>query len=136
MSFATVISADDAAALIGDGSVVTVSSASALGCPDAVLAAIGRRFAKDGAPRRITAVHPIAAGDMYGIKGVEHLAQPGLLARILAGSLPSGASSLPLPNVWRMIAIAFSPICGRASSTSSGVPLSTASGASSLNTQP
>jgi propionate CoA-transferase len=39
-----VISASDAARLIPDGAVVTVSSSSALGCPDATLAAIGARF--------------------------------------------------------------------------------------------
>ncbi len=103
MSFPKVISADEAAALIRDRSVVTVSSASALGCPDAVLAAIGRRFAAQGSPRDITSVHPIAAGDMYGVKGIEHLALPGLLAKVLAGSYPSGASSLAMPNIWRMI---------------------------------
>jgi len=103
MSFPKFISADEAAALIRDQSVVTVSSASALGCPDAVLAAIGRRFAEEGSPRNITSVHPIAAGDLYGVKGIEHLAQPGLLAKVLAGSYPSGSSSLEMPNIWRMI---------------------------------
>lgn len=103
MSFPKVISAGEAAGLIRDQSIVTVSSASALGCPDAVLAAIGRRFAEQGHPRNITSVHPIAAGDMYGVKGIEHLAQPGLLAKVLAGSYPSGASSLAMPNIWRMI---------------------------------
>ena len=90
-----VISADEAAALIPDGAVVTVSSSSGLGCPDAVLAAIGERFDDDGHPRNLTTLHPIAAGDMYGIKGIDHIAKPGLLARVLAGSYPSGPSSMP-----------------------------------------
>ena len=38
------ISLPEAAALIPDGAVVTVSSSSGLGCPDAVLAAIGQRL--------------------------------------------------------------------------------------------
>ena len=68
------VTADEAAALIPDGAVVTVSSSSGLGCPDRVLRAIGERFAAHGEPRGLTTLHPIAAGDMYGIKGIDHLA--------------------------------------------------------------
>src|SRR5262249_48452923 len=98
-----VVSASQAAALLRDGDVLTVSSSSGLGCPDAVLAAIGARFAGEGHPRDLTALHPIAAGDMYGIRGMDHLAQPGLLKKVLAGSYPSGPSSLPMPDIWRLI---------------------------------
>jgi acyl CoA:acetate/3-ketoacid CoA transferase len=98
-----VVSAGEAAALIRDGDVLTVSSSSGLGCPDAALAAIGARFAREGHPRDLTALHPIAAGDMYGIRGMDHLAQPGLLKKVLAGSYPSGPSSLPMPDIWRLI---------------------------------
>ena len=87
---ARVISADEAAALIPDGAVVTVSSSSGLGCPDRVLRAIGERFERAGSPRGLTTLHPIAAGDMCGIKGIDRLARPGLLARVIAGSYPSG----------------------------------------------
>ena len=41
--------------------------------------AIGERFDAEGHPRNLTTLHPIAAGDMYGIKGIDHLAKPGLL---------------------------------------------------------
>ena len=97
------VSADAAVARIRDGAVVTVSSSSALGCPDKVLAALGQRFRDEGHPKGITTIHPIAAGDMYGVKGMEHLAQDGLLARVIAGSYPSGSSNLPMPEIWRMI---------------------------------
>ncbi len=97
------VSAADAAARIGDGAVVTVSSSSGLCCPDLVLAAIGERFEAEGHPRNITTLHPIAAGDMYGIKGIDHIAKEGLLARTVAGSYPSGPSSLPMPEIWRLI---------------------------------
>src|SRR5262245_15254979 len=40
---------------------------------------------------------------MYGIKGIDHIAKRGLLARVLAGSYPSGPSSLPMPAIWRMV---------------------------------
>jgi propionate CoA-transferase len=103
MPFPKVMTADEAAALIPDEATVTVSSSSGLGCPDAVLAAIGRRFQAAGHPRSITTMHPIAAGDMWGIKGVDHIAKPGLLARILGGSYPSGPSSAEPPAIWKMV---------------------------------
>jgi len=99
----TVITASQAAALIPDGAVVSVSSSSGLGCPDAVLAAIGTRFEAEGHPRDLTTLHPIAAGDMWGIKGIDHIARPGLLKRVLAGSYPSGPSSAEPPAIWTLI---------------------------------
>src|SRR5277367_2814970 len=98
-----VISASDAARLIPDGAIVTVSSSSGLGCPDAVLKAIGERFEAEGHPRNLTTLHPIAAGDMWGVKGVDHIAKPGCLARVIAGSYPSGPSSAEPPEIWKMI---------------------------------
>ncbi len=98
-----IVSAEDAVARITDRSVVTVSSSSGLGCPDLVLKAIGERFDREGHPKDITTLHPIAAGDMYGIKGIDHIAKDGLLATIIAGSYPSGPSSLPMPEIWHML---------------------------------
>ena len=98
-----ILSAAEAAELIPDGAVVTVSSSSGLGCPDAVLAAIGRRFDACGSPRDLTALHPIAAGDMWGIAGIDHLARAGCLTRVLAGSYPSGPSKAEPPKIWQMI---------------------------------
>ncbi|MBY5552680.1 acyl CoA:acetate/3-ketoacid CoA transferase [Rhizobium leguminosarum] len=93
----------EAAALIPDGAVVTVSSSSGLGCPDLMLKAIGERFDATGHPRDMTTLHPIAAGDMSGIKGVDHIAKKGLLKRIIGGSYPSGPSSSEPPLIWQMI---------------------------------
>jgi propionate CoA-transferase len=98
-----VISPAEAAALIADGAIVSVSSSSGLGCPDLMLKAIGERFEATGRPRGLTTLHPIAAGDMSGIKGVDHIARPGLLGKILAGSYPSGPSSAEPPLIWQMI---------------------------------
>jgi propionate CoA-transferase len=98
-----VISPSEVGALIPDGATVTVSSSSGLGCPDAVLRGIGERFAATGSPARLTTVHPIAAGDMSGIKGIDHLVKPGLLERVVAGSYPSGPSSAEPPLVWQAI---------------------------------
>ena len=98
-----VVSAEAAVSRIADNAVVSVSSSSGLGCPDKVLEALGARFEATGRPRRLTTLHPIAAGDMYGIKGIDHIARDGLLDRVIAGSYPSGASSLPMPEIWKMI---------------------------------
>ena len=97
------IQLDDVAGLIRNNAVVSVSSSSALGCPDATLAAIGRYFDTHGSPRDLTTIHPIAAGDMYGVDGIDYIARPGLLKRIIAGSYPSGPSSMDSPRIWRMI---------------------------------
>ena len=68
-----------------------------------MLKAIGERFDATGHPRDLTTLHPIAAGDMSGIKGVDHIAKKGLLKRIIGGSYPSGPSSAEPPLIWQMI---------------------------------
>ncbi len=97
------IGAREAVALIPDQCVLSVSSSSGLGCPDLVLKALGEHFEKTKHPKNITSIHPIAAGDMYGIDGIDHIAKRGLLKRVLAGSLPSGPSSMESPKIWKMI---------------------------------
>lgn len=97
------VSTAEAARLIKDGMTVSVSSSSGLGCPDLMLKAIGERFEAEGHPRDLTTLHPIAAGDMSGIKGVDHIARKGLLKKIIGGSYPSGPSSAEPPLIWQMI---------------------------------
>jgi propionate CoA-transferase len=98
-----IVSAAEAVRHIRDGAVVAVNSSSGLNCPDAVLQAMGERFDAEAAPRNLTMIHPIAAGDMFGIKGIGHIAKPGLIARCIAGSYPSGPSSSEPPLIWQMI---------------------------------
>src|SRR4029078_4785787 len=88
------VSAAEAVARIPTGATVSVSSSSGLGCPDAVLRALGERYAADGGGGHLTLLHPIAAGDMYGIDGIDHLTAPGQIRRVIAGSYPSGPSSV------------------------------------------
>jgi acyl CoA:acetate/3-ketoacid CoA transferase len=103
MRIVPVMAAADAAELVPDDAVVTVSSSSGLGCPDAVLAAIGERYEATSAPAGLTTIHPIAAGDMFGIKGIDHLCRPGQLRRVFAGSLPSGPSRMEPPLIRTLI---------------------------------
>ena len=109
-----ILKAGEAVALIPDDAIVTVSSSSALGCPDAVLAALGARFDAEGHPRNLTTLHPIAAGDMWGVKGIDHIAKAGCLTRVLAGSYPSGPSSAEPPAIWKMISADAIPCLQRA----------------------
>ncbi len=97
------IALNDAARLIPDGATISVSSSSGLNCPDAMLRAIGERYEIEGAPKQLQMIHPIAAGDMYGIDGIDHLAKPGMIRRVVAGSYPSGPSSMPSPKIWQLI---------------------------------
>src|SRR5690348_13662904 len=97
-------SAAEAVAFIKDGATVAVNSSSGLCCPDAVLAALGERFARDSHPRSLRMIHPIAAGDMFGTKGIDRLAQhPGMIDTISGGSYPSGPSSSEPPAIWGLI---------------------------------
>lgn len=95
--------AADAVALIHDNATIAVNSSSGLCCPDAVLEAIGQRFDTEGAPKNLTSIHPIAAGDFFGTKGIDHYAKPGLLARVIGGSYPSGPTNAEPPLIWQMI---------------------------------
>lgn len=98
-----IVTAAEAAKIIPDGAVVTVSSSSGLCCPDAVLKAIGERFDAEQHPNKLTMMHAIAAGDIYGVRGIDHLAKPGLIARAICGSYPSGPSSSEPPMIWQML---------------------------------
>jgi len=95
--------AAEAVSLIRDGATVAVNSSSGLLCPDAVLAALGERFAAEGAPGALKMIHPIAAGDMFGTKGVDHIARPGMIDSIIGGSYPSGPSNAEPPLIWQRI---------------------------------
>ena len=103
MHIPRVLTARQSADLVHDGDIVTVSSSSGLGCPDDVLAGLGQRYEETQSPKNLTSIHPIAAGDMWGIKGIDHIARPGLLSRVVAGSYPSGPSSAEPPRIWQMI---------------------------------
>ncbi len=98
-----VVTAEAAVSHIADGAMVAVNSSSGLCCPDAVLAALGKRFDDTGAPRDLTTIHPIAAGDFFGTKGVDHIAKPGCLKKIIGGSYPSGPTKAEPPLIWQMI---------------------------------
>lgn len=95
--------AAEAVSLIKDGVTIAINASSGLLCPDDVLKALGERFEKEAAPKNLTTIHPIATGDMFGTKGVDHLAQPGMIRKIIGGSYPSGPSNAEPPLIWQRI---------------------------------
>ena len=97
------MTAAQAVALIADSAVVAVNSSSGLCCPDAILQALGERFDDTGSPKNLTTIHPIAAGDFFGTKGIDHIAKSGCLAKVIGGSYPSGPSNAEPPLIWQMI---------------------------------
>lgn len=97
------VTVDHVVSLIGDGATIAVNSSSGLCCPDHVLAALGERFSREDSPSQLTTIHPIAAGDMFGTLGVDHIAAPGQIKTIIGGSYPSGPSSADPPKIWERI---------------------------------
>ena len=81
------ITADEAAALIQDGDAVLISgSGGGHSVPEALLAAVERRFRAEQKPRGITSVSIVGIGDRAAL-GATHLAHEGLLKRAITSAL-------------------------------------------------
>ena len=82
-----VITADEAARLVADNDTILIGGSGAgHSVPDTLIGAVARRFKAEGAPRNIATVHPVGLGDRAG-RGIGHLAHPGLLKRVVCGTL-------------------------------------------------
>ena len=81
------ITADEAAALVEDGDAILISgSGGGHAVPEALLAAVEKRFRADGRPRGLTSVSIVGIGDRAAL-GAGHLAHEGLLARAITSAL-------------------------------------------------
>lgn len=84
---ARIISAEDASRLVDDGDTLLIGGSGAgHSVPDCLIEAIAKRFAVEGRPRALTTVHPVGLGDRAN-RGIGHLAHPGLLKRVVCGTL-------------------------------------------------
>jgi propionate CoA-transferase len=81
------ITADEAARLVRDGDAILISgSGGGHSVPEALLAAVERRFLAERKPEAITSVSVVGVGDR-GALGATHLAHEGLLRRAITSAL-------------------------------------------------
>ncbi len=95
-----VVSADEAVRSIQDGQTIVIGgSGSGHSVAEQLLAALGRRFRSTGSPRGLTLVHPFGIGNQKD-KGLEHLADPDLVRRVIGGhwSMSPGMARLAAEN--------------------------------------
>jgi propionate CoA-transferase len=82
-----IVTADQFAKLVATGDTLLIGGSGAgHAVPDTLIGAIGKRFKAEGEPRNLTTVHPVGLGDRAE-RGIGHLAQPGLLKRVVCGTL-------------------------------------------------
>jgi propionate CoA-transferase len=100
-----IVSAREAVEFIPDNA--TVASAGVIGwvTPDAVLRALGERFAETQGPTDLTFYFPCGTGDAMGIKGMDHVAREGLMKRIVSGSFinPVDPATGKRPELMRLV---------------------------------
>ena len=90
-----VITAEEAIALVNDGDVVTTTGFVQSCIPEALHAALEKRFVDTGAPKNLTLVMTAGAGDSKGL-GTGRLHHEGLLSRVIAanfGRMPKVAQA-------------------------------------------
>jgi propionate CoA-transferase len=80
----TILSAADAARQIAPGSTLAVAGFRWAGAPELLLRALEERFKQTNSPTGLTLVFSSAQGDGAG-GGLEHLAHPLLLSRVIGG---------------------------------------------------
>lgn len=100
-----IVDAATAVASIPDGSSVGCVGVIGWVTPDTLLKALGDRFRKEAAPRNLTFYFPVGTGDAQGIKGMDHVAQEGLMKRIVGGSYinPVDPATGKRPELMRLI---------------------------------
>ncbi len=81
-----IISASDAVALIGSNNVIATTGFVQSCIPEALHAALEKRYVESGKPRDLTLIMCAGAGDSKGL-GTARLHHPGLLKRVIAGNL-------------------------------------------------
>ncbi len=94
-----IVTADEAVAIIRDGDTVATGGFVGTGFPEELAIHLGRQFQSSGRPRGLTLVYAAGQGD-GGERGLNHLAQEGLVARVIGGhwGLVPGLQKLAMEN--------------------------------------
>jgi len=79
-----IVSAEEAVRVIRNGDTVALDGVVGGGAPDELIIALEKRFLESGEPRELTLVYASGIGDRQD-KGVNRIAQEGLLKRVIAG---------------------------------------------------
>ena len=78
------LTADEIAARVPDGATVALAASGIFLEPDAILAALERRFLQTGHPCGLTVIHALGIGDGAG-SGLGRLAHEGMVRRVIGG---------------------------------------------------
>jgi propionate CoA-transferase len=84
LSTSKIVPVEDAVAIVRQGDTVATSGFVGVGTPDAVIAALERRFLETGGPRDLILVFAAAPGDGQD-RGLNRLARDGLVRRVIGG---------------------------------------------------
>lgn len=100
-----IVDAATAVASIQDGSSVGCVGVIGWVTPDTLLKALGDKFRNTGSPKNLTFYFPVGTGDAQGIKGMDHVAQEGLMKRMVSGSYinPVDPKTGKRPELMRLI---------------------------------
>ncbi|MPM40093.1 Caffeate CoA-transferase [bioreactor metagenome] len=79
-----IITAEEAAALVKDGDVITSMGFVASNLPEALYNALEKRFVETGSPKGMTLFYAAAQGNRDG-SGADHFAHEGMLKRVIGG---------------------------------------------------
>ncbi|WNS79584.1 CoA-transferase [Domibacillus sp. DTU_2020_1001157_1_SI_ALB_TIR_016] len=82
-----IVSAEEAVKNIPSDATITIGGLISILCPEKVMAALGDRFARTGEPKNLSVITPVRVGwDPNKSTGLEHVAQKGMLKRLISGS--------------------------------------------------